>query len=90
MVTEKETLNNAIKIYGKASQIEMIIEECSELIQAIQKFKRNDCKETRDHVCEEVADVLIMMEQAKRIFNAKRVEEFREMKILRLANRLNS
>lgn len=87
---EPKIITQAVKKYGRYNQTEMIIEECSELIQAIQKYKRDGSSSSKDHVCEEIADVIIMIEQAKIIFSAKRIEEFREMKILKLSNKIHT
>lgn len=87
-------LEKAIEIYGREAQIEMIIEECSELIFAIQKLKR--CPD-RDsdlrvkllfNVRDEIADVSVMMKQAKLIFGVESVNERVEYKMFRLESRM--
>jgi len=56
----------------------MAIEECSELIKAILKFRRSNAKDSdlRDAVIDEIADVQIMLTQLGIIFNC--VEEVNE------------
>lgn len=52
--------------YGLEKQLDQTVEECSELIQAIMKWKRGDSPDVLGliyHVAEEVADVWIMLNQ---------------------------
>jgi len=74
----------AIDKWGKPSQIEMLIEEMGELILALQKFKRDPSKEMAAHVCDEMADVEIMLEQNKLVFSESEVEERKAFKLDRL------
>ena len=53
--------------WGCSPQINQAIEEMAELIQALNKYRRAVCEETRNHVIEEVADVEIMLEQIKEL-----------------------
>lgn len=41
-MTKEEIYKQALEKWGVNSQIEMAVEECSELIQAIQKVKRSE------------------------------------------------
>ena len=67
---------------GAAYQIDMCIEECSELIQALCKYKRGK----PDNICEEIADCEILLEQMKLLFNQdERVEGWKAFKLDRLA-----
>lgn len=93
----KNILQKAIDKYGTEAQQDMVIEECSELIKEILKYRRavklgvnqallNDCKL---HIADEMADVEIMLEQLKMIFNCKDVVDERiEYKVNRLKERL--
>lgn len=70
---ERMYINNLCKIikhYGTEKQLDMVVEECAELIQAISKFKRKGV-ECVDNLIEEIADVEIMLTQLKLIFNCK-------------------
>lgn len=62
-------MHNAIKMiadyYGPSNQMDQTIEECAELIQAINKYKRNTDVSTKENILEEMADVEIMLEQMK-------------------------
>ena len=89
----------AIEAWGETAQLDMVIEECAELIQAIQKYKRSDDKEMAlVFVAEEHADVNIMLDQlAYMMSNYDRTDQksYRELKraftkdkVTRLVNRL--
>lgn len=99
-----EILNKAISQYGIDNQMDMVIEECSELIQAIQKLKRTKISiyagmipkwQTRKtnlvyaNLCSEVADVKIMIAQLEIILNKEMIDLSVERKIDRLEDRLN-
>lgn len=60
----KELYSSAWKQWGASSQIDMLIEEMSELIQALLKSRRNGVLFTYEAV-EEFVDVEICMEQVK-------------------------
>ena len=86
-------LERAVKTYGEASQLDKAIEEMSELTKAILKLRY--CKKPyelqilQDAVNEEMADVEIMLEQMKMIFNnSEDVEKQKYKKIERLERRL--
>lgn len=68
---QMRNLNTIVETYGNDAQEDMAIEECSELIKAILKFRRSDEKtaEMRDAVIDEIADVQIMLTQLGIIFN---------------------
>lgn len=79
-MTQKQLrdLNTIVETYGLDKQEDMAIEECSELIKAILKFRRSNAKDSdlRDAVIDEIADVQIMLTQLGIIFNC--VEEVNE------------
>ena len=87
---KQEQLRQLCKIvecYGPDRQQDKAIEECSELIKAICKWK-----ETSDHaeeIVDEIADVEIMCNQLKIIFDCfGEVEERIEFKINRQLERI--
>ena len=83
-------LKCAIETYGVDAQIDIAIEECSELIKALIKFRRNNGEgSTVVDVCEEVADVQIMLDQLRLIFDKQVIEDMRIDKLLRLKERYN-
>lgn len=87
-MTHLEILRKAIDKYGIESQTSMIKEECLELALAIQRFDRNKTPENVDNIIDEIADVTIMMEQAKMLFSANLIQERIEFKMKRLEKRL--
>lgn len=96
-MTEQEILNKAVVTYGEENQIDMAIEECSELIQALCKYKRTlknpYTKEQLDscmnNIYGEIADVKIMMKQLNIIFNSEEIQFAEIFKMTRLKQRLN-
>ncbi len=68
---QMRNLNTIVETYGNDAQEDMAIEECSELVKAILKFRRSDEKtaEMREAVIDEIADVQIMLTQLGIIFN---------------------
>lgn len=86
--------NKILTKHGTEPQIEMAIEEMAELILALQKLKRGHrnpvrVQEFRDQVINELADVTIMVEQLKFIFDNRRVEEQITYKLNREIERMN-
>lgn len=59
-------LERAIETYGKDMQLNVAIEEFSELIKEICKHKRGE--DNLDNIIEEMADCYIMMQQLEIIF----------------------
>ena len=72
----------AIRDFGFESQTSMIQEECAELISAINQLRRGRVQE--DAVMEEIADVEIMIEQARLLFPSTKIDEIKNKKIARL------
>lgn len=67
-----------IATYGQDHQILKAIEELTELSLALQHFvERND---TQGNVCEEIADVEIMLKQLRILFNETLINEIKELK----------
>lgn len=91
---ETKLLQQVLDKWGSTAQIDMIIEECAELILALQKMKRNYGKNsTRDkklimNVCDEIADVKIMIKQAELLFDKKLIQARVDYKMNRLKKRL--
>lgn len=80
-MTDNQIYTTVIKIYGEHHQECLAMEECAELIQAINHKHRG-----REHnIAEEIADVEIMLEQLKIINNCRdEVAEIHKRKIERL------
>lgn len=90
MKMNNETYKKAIDTYGKDKQLDVAIEEMSELTKEICKFKRG--QDNHQKIVEEIADVEIMMQQLKMICDVKcsELEGVKYQKTERLAERLNS
>lgn len=87
--SRKRKLQFIIDTYGTKAQEDIAIEECSELIKAICKNRRNPSDETRKGIIDEMADVEIMIEQLKIIHSCSReVEERIDYKIERQIDRI--
>ena len=82
------TLERAIKTYGVDMQLNVAVEELSELIKEICKSKRG--VDNRDAIIEEMADCYIMLDQLQTIFNIQEEEicDKMEEKVNRLEKRL--
>lgn len=82
------TIERAIETYGKDMQLNVAIEELSELIKEICKSKRG--ADNRDAIIEEMADCYIMLKQLEYIFDIdyNDIIAIRSNKIDRLAKRL--
>ena len=80
----------AIDIFGKESQINMMIEESAELTLALQHYRRG--RVTDKAVIEEIVDNEIMLEQMKLIFidkNEGLYEYYKHNKLSRLERRIH-
>lgn len=80
----KHTFNQSIIKYGKEPQCRQLMEECAELIQAVNKMLRYEDRpaepEYYANLIEEIADVEIMLYQLKVMFNVSDDEVF-EVKV---------
>lgn len=82
-----EICRAALETFGKSSQMQVAIEEMSELTKELCKNGRG--QENATHIAEEIADVQIMLWQMVMLFNcAGQVETFRRYKLERLAERI--
>ena len=86
---EKKTLAAAIDKWGGDAQVIMAFEEMSELQKELCKNFRGKINEAE--IADEIADVEIMLEQLKMIFEVEELtQERRYFKIARLAERLRA
>lgn len=89
----EKIFKKSIEVYGKEAQSRQAMEECAELVQAINKCLRypnkDDCK---DNLVEEIADVEIMLFQLKEMFyiNETEIYEWKEKKAKREKKRLKN
>lgn len=78
----------AIYAWGAENQEKMVVEEMSELTKEICKHWRG--RDNLDAIADEIADVTIMLEQLRLIYNLNdAVRAHMDKKILRLQDRLN-
>lgn len=82
---EKEIYKKAMFIHGPENQREMLAEECSELAAAVNQFKRK--RISVDDLCEEIADVEIMIGQM-RVMYSTIIDKIKVNKLKRLEKRL--
>ena len=91
----KNTIVKMIDRFGEDSQIDVCIEEMSELTKELIKYKRAKIHEAEknnsrvEHVLEEIGDVMFMFEYMKYIFNLndEEIKKIVEVKAKRTAER---
>lgn len=76
-MTDLEIYKKLREQNGDTAQLVVAVEELSELTKEITKCLRN--KGNLDHLAEEVADVEIMVEQVKLIFNVQDKVELKKL-----------
>ena len=82
---QNEVLKDAIATFGQNDQLDMVKEECAELIVEVCKFKRR----RTSNLTEEVADVFIMIKQLElMVDNPEEIQEVINRKIARLNCRI--
>jgi len=79
---ENDLGNLAITKWGIESQLDMIVEECAELILAVQKSRRKRNKGNHS-IPEELADVENCLNQFKKLY--PEIEQIRQSKLNRMA-----
>jgi NTP pyrophosphatase (non-canonical NTP hydrolase) len=80
-------LKQAINFYGPDMQLNVCIEELSELIKELCKYKRG--QENFTDIAEEMADVAIILKELVIMFdNSELVKAFIDMKLNRLKERM--
>lgn len=84
MPNSPDIYRDAVEAWGFGPQVDMMIEECGELIVALSHWKRG-----RAHnIPEELADVEIMLDQMRYIFGEGAVDKQKARKLLRLRSRI--
>lgn len=89
-ITKPETIFKAIQKYGERAQVDIAIEEMSELTKALLKRRRvGDFTSVRNNIIDEIADVLICAKQLILIYMCPaEVQERIEYKLDRLERRM--
>ena len=82
-----EIYKKTIALMGESAQRDMAIEECAELIFALEKENRGQV--TQDDVITEIADVMIMTEQLAMIYGPEKVRKEKTYKQQRLLSRIS-
>lgn len=85
---DRRTFDEAVQTWGLEAQIDMAVEECAELIVALQQYQRG--RADLHDVFEELADVRIMYEQLSLFFAPAEVEITVGKKMERLRERLEN
>ena len=93
-----DVLYDALDTYGWEAQTDMCIEECSELIKALLKYRRLPLKEgptkkatkAFENIQEEIADVQIMLWQMDLMYGYGYVEDQIDKKINRLREQIRA
>lgn len=89
MKTQEELMKQAIATWGWDSELDMVVEECAELIDAIQKYRRR--RIASEKVLEEAVDVSLVCELLKLMLNSPELwTRMQELKLTRLSERLES
>lgn len=84
---ERTTFEHALEHYGPDVQTTVLVEEMAELQKEICKYWRG--RPNYDHIAEEMADLSIMLDQMKLLFqNGGAVQGWRLEKVRRLAQRI--
>ena len=91
----QKTIKAMLDKFGEDSQLDVAIEEMSELIKELIKYKRSKIHSrekqatSREHVIEEIGDVMLMLEYLKLIFDIKpeEVEQIIKQKTMRVRER---
>lgn len=80
-------LRKVVERYGADAQLNVAVEELSELIKALCKYKRGE--ENYKNIAEEMADVSIILSELKIIFdNTEAVSDWKKRKLRRLKMRM--
>ena len=84
-VYKEEIYSGAIKHWGMELQIGMLMEEIGELMVVINRFRRGRIQD-HNKIAEEMADVIIMIEQIAYLFkiDEKIIEEWKSVKLDKL------
>lgn len=87
-----ERLKQIANHYGLNEQLNILQEECAELIQAASKYKRRKLIDDYQHIVEEIADVEIMIAQVKYLLKIPNyhVDGVKAEKIIRQLERIQN
>lgn len=86
MKADIDFYRTVLDTYGAAEQVWMLVEECSELLNAVSKYRRG--RVAKEDIITELADVNIMVEQMAVLFGWDSFVSEKERKLQRLHDRL--
>lgn len=84
---QKQQCKQIFKHYGAENQLDKLLEEAEELIEATMKYQEDKSEANLNHLAEEMADVEIMLRQIKAVVGDK-VDEFIQCKLTRQLKRI--
>ena len=94
---EENIFKLSLDKWGEEAQYNQMVEECAELIVAINKYKRfldGEKKQTKEEVMfnlfEEIADVKICIQQLEYILGTEKIDEVYKLKMQKFLNQINS
>ena len=79
----REICYKAVRTFGENAQCIKAMEECGELVHALAR-KVLDQDPDLDNICEEIADVEILMEQMRVVFGDAFIDKWKEKKLKKL------
>ena len=85
---QRKVLQSALDEYGIRNQTDIAIEEMAELTKAIIKCRRENTEIVFDNLFEEIADVLIMIEQLRIHYGDIHISSIIRQKVDRLKKRI--
>lgn len=99
-----EIFRKAVAVYGAEPQVDQALEELSELIKALLKYRRAEnglaatvtsldkLEELRKDIVEEIGDVEVMLQQLRLIYHIEEseVDSSKNFKTARLASRIDA
>ena len=80
-----DLFSKALKVFGVNKQLDMLQEECGELIVAVNHFRRGRIDDGCNSLINEIVDVDIMLEQMKRLIDKSVYESIKREKLERLS-----
>ncbi len=86
---QEEIILASNEYFGFKNRLKKTNEECAELIQAICKYQISKKSADLDHICDEVADVEIIISALKKFLPTDRLEFYRQRKLERLKRRIS-
>ncbi len=84
----KNTLIKAREVYGDNFLIDLAIEEMGELIVVLNHYRRNRAE--KNEVQEEIADVMLAVQELQQMFGIGEVVDFYRAKCERFEQRVNN